>query len=264
MTDYLMAGQPSELERLQLQARVWEPAGRRLLGELGSGAGLRVLDVGCGSLGWLRILSNWVGPAGEVVGADIDERLLDAARSFVAEHGLSNVHLVPDDLFASALNPGSFALVHSRFQICPLGRAEEQLATYLRLCRPGGWLVLEDPDSASWRYNPPAPAAARLIDLIGNAFAAAGGDLDAGRWEFDLLRTAGLDPRVRAEVVALPPGHPYLRLPLQFAVSLEARLRALAGDEQFTALRAEVEEELADPGRWGTSITLVQTWASTT
>jgi hypothetical protein len=29
--DYLLAGQVSELERLKLQSRVWEPAGRRLL-----------------------------------------------------------------------------------------------------------------------------------------------------------------------------------------------------------------------------------------
>ena len=30
---YLLAGQASELERLQLQSRVWQPSGRRLLAE---------------------------------------------------------------------------------------------------------------------------------------------------------------------------------------------------------------------------------------
>ena len=63
---YLMAGQLSELERLQLQSRVWEPAGERLLQVLGDGAGRRVVDVGCGCLGWLRILSRWVGDGGAV------------------------------------------------------------------------------------------------------------------------------------------------------------------------------------------------------
>ena len=48
---YLMAGQMSELDRLQLQSRVWEPAGQRLLDWLGVGAGRRALDVGCGCLG---------------------------------------------------------------------------------------------------------------------------------------------------------------------------------------------------------------------
>jgi hypothetical protein len=31
----------------------------------------------------------------------------------------------------------------------------------------------------------------------------------------------GIAGNVRAEVLALPPGHPYLRLPLQFATALE-------------------------------------------
>ena len=61
---YLLAGQAGELERLQLGSRMWEPAGRRLLGEIGDGQGARALDVGCGALGWLRLLSQWVGPDG--------------------------------------------------------------------------------------------------------------------------------------------------------------------------------------------------------
>ncbi len=170
--DYLMAGQQSELERLQLQSRVWEPAGRALLARLSSGTGLRVVDVGCGAMGWLRVLSAWVGPAGTVVGTDINRDLLDAARAFAAAEALPNVELVEDDLFASALPGGSFDLVHARFQLAPIGHAAEQLASYRRLVRPGGWLVLEDPDAASWHFNPPAPAAERLISLILDAFRA--------------------------------------------------------------------------------------------
>ena len=66
-----------ELERLRLQSRVWEPAGRELLGDIGDGRGLRALDVGCGALGWLRLLSKWVGPGGSVVGTDVAPQLLD-------------------------------------------------------------------------------------------------------------------------------------------------------------------------------------------
>ena len=101
--EYLLADQPSELERLQLQSRVWEPAGRQLLSKLDGRSGVRALDVGCGALGWLRILSEWAGPSGQVVGADIDESLLDAARSFLEAEGISNVELVVDDLFESKL-----------------------------------------------------------------------------------------------------------------------------------------------------------------
>lgn len=36
MAAYLMAGQPSELERLQVHSRVWEPLGKALLDKLGA------------------------------------------------------------------------------------------------------------------------------------------------------------------------------------------------------------------------------------
>src|SRR3989337_1094674 len=99
MSTYMLSGQASELERLQLQSRVWEPSGRRLLAEIGEDPGARVVDVGCGAMGWLRLLSEWVGPDGEVVGTDIDDAMLEAADQFVAAEGLGNATLVNDDLF---------------------------------------------------------------------------------------------------------------------------------------------------------------------
>lgn len=259
---YLLAGQLSELDRLRLQSRVWEPAGKNLLQRLPAPPGARALDVGCGAMGWLRVLDEWVGEGGSVLGTDIDEKMLTAGAGFIEDERLGRTRVVRDDLFASALEPGSFDLVHARFQIAPLGRAEEQIAAYRQLVRDGALLVLEDPDSASWRFNPPAPAAERLIELILKAFRAAGGDFDAGREEFHLLRQAELRPGLDAQVVALEPGHPYLRLPLQFASSLRPRLVALPDAPELDQLLAEAESELGDPGRWGTTFTLVQTWAT--
>ncbi len=257
---YLLAGQPSELDRLQLQSLVWEPSGRRLLEEIGDGRGARALDVGCGAFGWLRVLSEWVGPDGEVTGTDIDEAMLAVADRFVTAEGLRNVGLVKDDLFASELEPDSFDLVHARYEICPLGRGHEQMETYLRLVRPGGTIVLEDPDTGSWHFNPPAPALEKLIALIEDAFRMSGGDWQAGRKHLELLRDFGIRGNVRAEVVALAPGHPYLRLPLQFATSLEERLLALVSADELDDLRRQGEAELQEPGRWGTTFTLLQCW----
>ncbi len=252
-----MAGRSAEHERLQLQARVWEPTGQRLLARIGDGSGLRAIDVGCGALGWLRILSRWVGQAGQVVGTDNQASMLEAARVFVADESLGNVELVEDDLFASAMEPGSFDLVHSRFQLAPLGRFEEQMAAYRRMLKPNGLLVLEDPDMSSWRFNPDAPAAQRLVGLIEQAFLAAGGDFNAGRRLPELL---GEGAELAAEVIALQHGHPYLRLPLLFASSLEPRLLDLVRRPELDRLRAEAETEIATPGRWGTTFTLIQAW----
>jgi SAM-dependent methyltransferase len=256
---YALANQPSELERLQLQSVVWEPAGRQLLSKLGDGTGRHVLDVGCGVMGWLRILGEWVGPAGRVVGTDVDESLLGAARSFVESEGISNVALVVDDLFDSGLEPESFDLVHARFVIAPLGRGREQVDAYRRLARHGGSLVLEEWDLGSWHFNPPAPAAERLIALISEIFAGLGGE--AGRELPELLRDVGIaEPELDAHVVALNPGHPYLRLPLQFSVALEPRLLERSSEDELASLRREAEAELAEPGRWGTTFTLIQSW----
>jgi SAM-dependent methyltransferase len=260
---YLLAGQASELERLQLQARVWEPSGRRLLEEIGDGGGARVLDVGCGALGWLRILSEWVGPEGTVTGSDFDEAMLRAAHEFVAEEALGNVRLVKDDLFASELDSHAFDLVHARFEITPLGRSSEQMETYVRLARPGGTIVLEDPDPGSWHFNPPAPALERLIELVIEAFRLSGGDWNASRHHLQLLREFGIDGNIRADVVALRPGHPYLGLPLQFATALDTRLLALVTADELDDLRKNAEAELQDETRWGTTFTLLQFWGRT-
>jgi SAM-dependent methyltransferase len=259
--EYLLADRPSELERLQLQSRVWESSGRRLLSKIGDGSGGRALDVGCGALGWLRILGEWVGASGQVVGTDIDESLLDAARAFLATEGISNAKLVVDDLFDSRLEPQSFDLVHARFVIAPLGRGPEQVASHRRLLRPGGSLVLEEWDLGSWHFNPRAPAAERLVRLLSEIFAALGGE--AGRGLPQLLRDIGIEePEIDAHVIALKPGHPYLRLPLQFSAALESRLlETLSGDE-LNSLRREAESELAEPVRWGTTFTLIQSWGT--
>jgi hypothetical protein len=68
---------------------------------------------------------------------------------------------------------------------------------------------------------------------------------------------------VRAEIVALPPGHPYLRLPLQFAASLEQQLLSLVTADELGELRKQSEAELQEPGRWGTTFTLLQCWGRT-
>jgi SAM-dependent methyltransferase len=186
--------------------------------------------------------------------------MLAAAGRLLNEEGVQNVDLVQDDLFASKLQPDSFDLVHARYEICPLGRAHEQMETYVRLARPGSTIVLEDPDAASWHFNPPAPALERLIELIQEAFRLSGGDWGAGRKHLDLLREFGIEGNVGAEVLALPPGHPYLRLPLQFATSLEQRLLSLVSADELAELRKEGEAELQEANRWGTTFTLLQCW----
>ena len=59
-------------------------------------------------------------------------------------------------------------------------------------------------------------------------------------------------------MLALPPGHPYLRLPLQFAASLRPRLETLVGASELDEVIGKAEDELKRPGTWGTTFTLIQ------
>src|SRR6516164_1301239 len=113
--DYLLSDSASELERLRLQARVWEPETEAWLDHFGPMAGWHCLDLGCGAMGILGPLSRRAGPSGRIVGVEIDPLQLRAARAFVAETPLANVAILEADAYASPLPAGSFDLTHVRF-----------------------------------------------------------------------------------------------------------------------------------------------------
>jgi SAM-dependent methyltransferase len=243
---------------MHMQAQQWEPAGRRLLAELGDGTGKRVVDIGCGPLGWLPLLSRWVGPTGEVVGTEVVEDTAGQARLTVLSEGLSNVTIMVDDVFDSRLPEHSFDMVHSRLMLGSIGRPDEQMATYRRLLKPGGLLVLEDLDMASYRFNPGAPANERLIQIVGEWVGARGRDVNVGRRIRTLLRPFSDNPIVRANVLMLPPGHVYRALSLVGATSIREGLVQTYGAQKIDTLLSQAEEELRDPELWCTSFLLIQ------
>jgi hypothetical protein len=167
-----------------------------------------------------------------------------------------------DVLGAGAGAPAAaFHLVHARFQLCRYGRPAEQVAALRRLVAPGGMLVIEEPDLRSWTYEPYAPATTHLIGRLAQAFSAGGGNLDAGTRLPGLMRGAGLAPRVRTHTLGLEAGHPYLRLPLDLAATLDERLADVLGDDGLDHLRRAATAELLAGERRGTTFTLVQAWA---
>src|SRR5579871_2670190 len=73
---YVLGTHNAERERLLHQVKMYEPAARWLLEQVGLSAGARAIDVGCGPLGILDLLVERVGPTGEVVGLEREESLL--------------------------------------------------------------------------------------------------------------------------------------------------------------------------------------------
>jgi len=261
--DYLLSDSSSELERLRLQARVWEPETEAWLDRLGSIVGWHCLDLGCGAMGILGPLARRVGASGRVVGVDMDPMQLRGARAFVSEDALANVEILEADAYASPLPAGSFDLTHVRFLFAPVGRDAQLIDELWRLTKPGGIIAIQEPDTAAWRCYPPSDAWDRLKAAIFDAFRRGGGDIDAGRRTHMMLRERGAeDLQMRAAVVALTPGHPYLRLPIQFATSLRNRILdgGLMSAIELDAAIAECEKVARDPQTTGVTFVVTQVW----
>jgi len=68
---YFLGHSLAEQERLQRQALELAPESNQLFDRIGVGGGCRAVEVGCGPLGCLEILSQRVGPKGSVVGVEM-------------------------------------------------------------------------------------------------------------------------------------------------------------------------------------------------
>ena len=93
------------------------------------------------------------------------------------------------------------------------------------------------------------------------AFQAGGGDFDAGRRTFGMLRATGLqEVSQRNAVLALTGHHPYKRLPMQFAASLRKRIIAgcILSEARLDACVSDVAAVADDPGAVMTTFIVTQ------
>jgi len=263
--DYLLSNTASELERLRLQARVWELEAETWLDLLGPMPGWRCLDLGFGTLGLLGPLARRVGPGGRVVGIDRDPQQLRGARDFVAGEGLANVEILEADPYdcGTALPDGTFDLVHTRFLFAPAGRNARLLDEMWRLTRPGGIIAIQEPDVAAWACYMPSGAWARLKAAILEAFRRSGGEFDHGEKTLRMFQDQRAEEvRIRTALVALPPAHPYLQLPVQFATMLRDRILegSIMEAAELDAVITEYERAAADPATARLSFVVTQVW----
>ncbi len=260
---YLLEGGSPEVARLRIQSLALEPYAQSLLDEIGVSAGWSALDLACGPVGLLRPLSVRVGDSGRVVGLDLDPAEVSAAQDHVRNLGLRNVQVVQGDAFQLQFDADSFDLVHARFLLAPVGRAHDLLTEMIRVTRPGGFVVLEEPVASAWNCYPESASFERLKEVIRECFRRGGGSLDAGRELFALLRRAGLSQvRSRGVVLTLHDGHPYMRAAIQFATSLRRRIldSGLMSEPELDRVVADVERIVAQPDTSMISFVVVQAW----
>ncbi len=254
-----MSSREPEIDRLTLEAEVWRREAEALIMLAGPSPSARCLDACCGPLGALAALAE-AAPDGEVVGVEADTALADDARREVARRGLGNVTVVTGDLLEFR-PPQLFDVVYMRFAPVSLGRPGRRMLEALRsLCLPGGAVLMQEPFGAFHYAGAPSGALEKLLGLATAAYHAEGVDMHAGRRLSSRLAAAGLTDVVeRRARVALPPGHPYLRLPLMLADALGDDILDLgtiaSGD--LRELRRQGEHEACEPALQATTFELV-------
>ena len=188
-SDYILLSD-SEKERLQLQARVWQAETERLLDTIGVQAGWECLDLGCGAMGILGPLSRRVAENGRVSGLEMDGKLLAAAQQYVVDEGLTNVALKQGDAYQSGFSSESFNLVHERFVMPHVVDPAALLQEIIRMTKPNGIVIIQEPDHSSWNFWPYSEKWSQLLPILESALALRG-DINIGRQTFQLARQAG-------------------------------------------------------------------------
>lgn len=261
--NYPLASNPEEIARLRVQAESLAGEAAIMLDRIGIEAGSSCLDLGCGAGGITDLLAARVGPDGRVLGVDVDEFSLAAARAWAEGLGLRGVTFQTGSIFDNDLAPESFDLVHLRYVITTIGKHEEVVRAALRLVKPGGVLALQEADAEGINAYPKSPAFDRLKDLLVSVFVRIGADPFAGRQVFRLLRDAGLREVDFRACTARARGHddlsdylPQTVLSVREAILKYGLMKEVEIDEAVAACRAH----LADAETISTTSTVFQAW----
>ena len=125
--------------RLALMTQLLDPMHRRYIDALGVvRPGARTLEVGCGNGSISAWLAERVNPGGKAVAVDLDLSLIEARAP--------NLELRQADIVAGPVEPGTFDLVTARAVLHHVADAEAAIKNLVASVRPGGALLLIEPD----------------------------------------------------------------------------------------------------------------------
>ena len=141
---YLME---SPTEALRLEIKTDRASVKRQALWAGVKAGMKVLDVGCGSGAATAVLADLVGPSGQVVGIDFSEERLAIARE---HYHARNVSFAIHDIRTPYHSDISFDLVWSRFFLEYFRKEQRQIViNSIASLKNGGIACLADLDNNS-------------------------------------------------------------------------------------------------------------------
>ncbi|MFE2329976.1 class I SAM-dependent methyltransferase [Streptomyces sp. NPDC059385] len=169
--------------------RTAENSAAYLIGELRPG--MSVLDVGCGPGTITADLAELVAPGGSVTAVDAAEDVVEQARAYAQERGVTGVRFGTADVHALDFPDDSFDVVHAHQVLQHVGDPVQALREMRRVCRPGGIVAARDADYAAMTWYPQAPGLDAWQSLYQRVARANGGEPDAGRRLRAWARAAG-------------------------------------------------------------------------
>jgi SAM-dependent methyltransferase len=130
------------MERVRLAGLEWalDAGTREHLARLGAGPGARCLEIGAGSGSVAFWLAERVAPGGVVVATDLETDFLESEA-----RGYPSLEVVRHDITAED-PPTGFDLVHARYLVEWLPDKRGALRCMASALRPGGALLIEEPD----------------------------------------------------------------------------------------------------------------------
>lgn len=133
----------AERERLAAIEAGLDPITIECLEKIGVREGWHCLEVGAGAGSIAEWLCRRVGPKGKVVATDLQTKFLDAIDA-------PNLEVRRHDIIQEELEPDAFDLVSARKVLEHLADPSAALRRMATAVRPGGWLLVEDTDLASF------------------------------------------------------------------------------------------------------------------
>jgi len=160
-----------EMARLEIQDKMVTTGMGGVLPELADPTVLRrVLDVGCGTGGWLMETARTYPTIEKLVGVDISDKMLAYARAQAEKLALGErvQFQAMDALRILEFPAGYFDLVNQRYGISWLRTWDwrKLLSEYQRVCRPGGIIRITEGNTLECNI----PALTKLFDIMAEAF----------------------------------------------------------------------------------------------
>jgi len=246
---YALGHSEHELQRLTRQGQAFEPFTRQLFKEAGISAGMRVLDVGCGSGDVSFLAADLVGPSGEVVGIDRERKAVDWADARARSRGIRNVNFVEGDPAEMEFDR-QFDAVVGRLVLMYYPDPVDTVCKLMRHVRPEGLIVFQEIDLANACSLPVAPLFDRSMTWIKQTLSGTGARLQMGLELYPVFVAAGLPgPSMRVDaLIGGGPQSPLFEVVAELTQSLLPVMEKLhiasAAEAQVSTLAERMRDEV--------------------